>query len=109
MSFRAPRAPRLAPSTPQRRRWVPAGEVVKIPRGLKKAGFVLRPQVDVRVGGRAYTQRRPRKVVRSRVSGSDEKAPPSTQPQNVDKRLLEWDRWSGLVPALIPTYMDFLC
>ena len=108
MSFRAPRAPRLAPSTPQRRRWVPAGEVVKAPCGLKKRGFVLRPQVDIRAGGKVYVQRRPHMVVRSRVPGPVDNTPPSTQARNIHKRLLKWERWSELVPALIPIYMDLL-
>ena len=109
MSFRAPRPPRLAPATPQRRRRVLAGVAVRIPQALKKAGYVMRLQVDVRVGGKVYTQRRPHKVVRSTATRPDAKIPPFTQPQSIDKRLLEWDCWSSLIPALIPMYMDLLC
>jgi hypothetical protein len=108
MSFKPPRAPRLAAATPLRRKWAPAGdEVAKLPRALKRRGIIIRPQVDIRVGGVAYAQRRKRRVGASAVPRPLFMTTPST-PKQGDKRLIEWNQWSRLIPRLIPTYLQVL-
>lgn len=106
MSFKAPRAPRLAASTPLRRKWAPTWEgLIKVPRALKRKGVVIRPQVDVTVAGVGYAQRRRRPVGASQVPRTPVK---TASPQKGDKRMIEWNRWEELLPRLVPVYMELL-
>ncbi|TEB31106.1 hypothetical protein FA13DRAFT_1709947 [Coprinellus micaceus] len=86
----------------------PRGGLIKFPKVLKRRGLTLRPQVDVRIAGVAYAQRRRKhKSGTSTVPRTPLKMTSPT-PQKGDKRLLEWDRWRELIPRLIPTYMQLL-
>ena len=106
MSFKVPRAPRLAAPTPLRRKWAPVREgCIKVPTALKRRGVVRRPQVDVTVAGVGYAQRRRRTAGASRVPRTPVKVP---SPRKEDKRLVEWNRWKELLPRLVPIYMELL-